>query len=51
MREGRLRIVDAFGEARKFGPGDACVIPAGFCWRFEVLSPVRKRYAMIDAPR
>lgn len=49
--EGRLRIVDEQGEAREFGPGDACVIPAGFCGRFEVLSPVRKRYVMIDDPR
>ncbi len=47
---GRLRIVDAAGDAREFGPGDAGVIPAGFRGRFEVLEPVRKRYAMVDAP-
>lgn len=49
--EGRLRIVDEQGAAREFGPGDACVIPAGFRGRFEVLTPIRKRYVMIDDPR
>jgi uncharacterized cupin superfamily protein len=48
--EGRLRIVADTGEVRDFGPGDACVIPAGFIGRFEVLETVRKRYVMIDAP-
>lgn len=48
--EGRLRIVDAAGHAREFGPGDAGVIPAGFRGRFEVLEAVRKRYVMIDPP-
>ncbi|HEX5802824.1 MAG TPA: cupin domain-containing protein [Azospira sp.] len=47
--EGRLRIVDALGSGREFGPGDAGVIPAGFRGRFEVLAAVRKRYVMIDA--
>ncbi|MBI2308358.1 MAG: DUF861 domain-containing protein [Rhodocyclales bacterium] len=47
---GRLRIVDEAGHAREFGPGDACVIPAGFRGRFEVLEAVRKRYVMIDPP-
>lgn len=46
--EGRLRIVAEDGEAREFGPGDACVIPPGFRGTFEVLAPVRKRYVMID---
>lgn len=48
--EGRLRIVGEDGDAREFGPGDACVIPAGFRGRFEVLERVRKRYVMIDPP-
>lgn len=47
--EGRLRIHDDRGAFREFGPGDACVIPAGFRGRFEVLETVRKRYVMIDA--
>lgn len=47
--EGHLRITDEAGYAREFGPGDACVIPAGFRGRFEVLTPVRKRYVMVDA--
>lgn len=46
--EGRIRITDEGGLAREFGPGDACVIPAGFVGVFEVLEAVRKRYVMID---
>ena len=46
--DGRLRVVDETGHGREFGPGDACVIPAGFRGRFEVLEAVRKRYVMID---
>lgn len=46
--EGRLRVVDEAGIARELGPGDACVIPAGFRGRFEVIEAVRKRYVMID---
>jgi uncharacterized cupin superfamily protein len=45
---GRLRIVDAAGQAREFGPGDAGIIPAGFVGTFEVLEAVTKRYVMLD---
>lgn len=48
--EGRIRITATDGEPREFGPGDACVIPAGFQGLFEVLAPTRKHYVMIDAP-
>ncbi len=48
--EGRLRITDEAGNAREFGPGDAGIIPAGFRGSFEVVAPVRKRYAMVDVP-
>jgi len=46
--EGRLRITDADGVAKEFGPGDTCIIPAGFKGVFEVLTPVRKYYVMMD---
>lgn len=46
--EGRIRITDEAGTAREFGPGDACVIPAGFAGVFEVLEAVKKRYVMLD---
>lgn len=46
--EGRIRIHDSQGEKREFGPGDACVIPAGFCGTFEVLETVRKYFVVID---
>ena len=46
--EGRIRITSAAGEAKEFGPGMPCVIPAGFKGLFEVLEPVRKIYVMIE---
>lgn len=49
--EGRIRISAEDGSAREFGPGDACVIPAGFRGLFEVLEPTRKRYVMVDRNR
>jgi uncharacterized cupin superfamily protein len=45
---GRIRITADDGAAREFGPGEACVIPAGFAGVFEVLEPTRKHYVMID---
>lgn len=45
---GRLRISDDAGNAREFGPGDACVIPAGFTGLFEVIEPVRKHFVVLD---
>lgn len=46
--EGRLRITSATGDAHIFGPGEACVIPAGFEGVFEVIETVRKHYVLID---
>lgn len=46
--EGRIRIIDDAGVAHAFGPGDACVIPAGFTGLFEVLEPVRRHYVLIE---
>ena len=44
---GRIRITDEAGLARIFGPGEACVIPAGFKGVFEVLEPVTKHYVFV----
>lgn len=46
--EGRLRITDADGQAAEFGPGEACIIPGGFTGTFEVLTPVRKYYVVME---
>lgn len=46
--EGRIRISDTEGVAKEFGPGQACVIPAGFEGVFDVLEPVRKHFVMLD---
>lgn len=48
--EGRIRITDEAGNAKEFGPGDACVIPEGFTGLFEVLAPVKKHYVIVDRP-
>ena len=45
--EGRICITDDAGLAHEFGPGEACVIPAGFTGTFEVLEPVKKHYVMV----
>lgn len=44
---GRIRITDEAGLAREFGPGAACVIPAGFKGVFEVLEAVTKHYVFV----
>ncbi len=44
---GRIRITDEGGLAREFGPGEACVIPAGFNGVFEVLETVAKHYVFV----
>lgn len=49
--EGCLRITDTEGEACEFGPGQAAVIPSGFTGRFEVLTPVRKYYVVLERPQ
>lgn len=46
--EGRIRITASNGEANEFGPGEACVIPAGFTGSFEVLEAVRKHYFFVE---
>lgn len=46
--DGRIRITDAAGLAREFGPGDAGVIPGGFTGIFEVVEAVSKHYVLVD---
>ena len=46
----RCCFAAAAGRASEFGPGDACVIPAGFVGSFEVLEAVRKYYVVLERP-
>ena len=46
--EGRIRITSSSGEAHEFGPGEACIIPAGFTGTFAVLEAVRKYYVVLE---
>ena len=50
LLEGRVRLTDSSGQAREFGPGGAFVIPAGFVGVWENLEPVKKIYAIWQAP-
>ncbi|MEN3293529.1 MAG: hypothetical protein V7642_2782 [Burkholderiales bacterium] len=46
--DGLIRLTARDGETRLLGPGDACVIPAGFAGTFEVLKRVRKHYVIFE---
>lgn len=43
---GRVRLQDEQGNAWQIEPGQAAVIPAGFCGVFEVLEAVTKYYVV-----
>jgi uncharacterized cupin superfamily protein len=49
LLEGRVVLTSDQGQRWDFGPGDAWVIPAGFCGTWETLEPARKRYAIFEA--
>jgi len=46
LLEGRVRLTDAAGQAREFGPGASFVVPGGFRGIWENLGRVRKVYAV-----
>lgn len=50
LLEGRVRLTDSSGGTCEFGPGGAFVIPAGFEGVWENLEPVKKIYAIWQAP-
>ena len=47
LLEGRVRLTDAQGTAREFGPGDSFVVAAGFRGTWENLTPVRKVFFIL----
>ncbi len=47
---GEICIYDETGNSRRFIAGDACIIPAGFKGRFEVVKRVRKHYVVVEHP-
>ena len=47
--EGKVRLTDAKGRARIFGPGDSFVVAAGFDGTWENLSHVRKVFFILNA--
>ncbi|MET0985178.1 MAG: cupin domain-containing protein [Steroidobacteraceae bacterium] len=49
VTQGRVRISDAYGRSKVFGPGASFVIPAGFEGDWEVLEPMKKLYVIFEA--
>lgn len=47
--EGRVRLTDAEGQAKEFGPGDSFVVSAGFKGTWENLTAVRKVFFILQA--
>ena len=45
---GRVRISDAYGRSKEFGPGASFVIPSGFEGEWHVLEPMKKFYAIFE---
>jgi uncharacterized cupin superfamily protein len=50
LLSGRVRLTDAGGASREFGPGDAFVIPGGFEGVWETLVSLRKQYVIVSKP-
>lgn len=48
--EGEVELIDAAGTARRFGVGDAFVIPQGFSGSWRSIGNVRKYYAIYEDP-
>lgn len=46
--EGQVRLTDAEGIARVFGPGESFVVAAGFRGTWENLTPVRKVFFILS---
>lgn len=46
--EGEVRLTDADGRSRTFGPGDSFVVAAGFRGTWENLTPVRKVFFILS---
>jgi uncharacterized cupin superfamily protein len=47
LLEGTVRLTDAAGVSRTFGPGDSFVVAAGFKGRWENLTTVRKVFFIL----
>lgn len=48
LLEGEVRLTDADGVARSFGPGDSFVVARGFTGTWENLTFVRKVFFILD---
>lgn len=51
LLEGQVRLTDAGGVSRVFGPGDSFVVAAGFSGTWENLTPVRKVFFILNPSR
>jgi hypothetical protein len=50
LLEGEAILTDAAGVSRRFGSGDAFVVPAGFVGTWQSIGTVRKYYAVYEEP-
>lgn len=48
LTAGKIRISDADGRSKSFGPGASFVIPAGFEGEWEVIESARKLYVIFE---
>ncbi|WAC26607.1 cupin domain-containing protein [Ancylobacter sp. SL191] len=48
LLEGRVRLTDAAGQAREFGPGESFVVARGFKGTWENLTHVRKVFFILS---
>lgn len=48
LLEGRVRLTDAEGQAREFGPGESFVVARGFKGTWENLTHVRKVFFILS---
>lgn len=49
LTRGRVRLIADDGTAREFAAGDAFLIPAGFCGRWETLEDCAKHYVIYES--
>ena len=48
LLEGEVELSDGEGGSRRFGPGDAFVVPAGFAGTWRNLSAAKKLYVILE---
>ena len=45
---GHIRVHDKDGSHADFRPGDTCILPGGFSGIFEIVTPARKQFVIVE---